>query len=150
MNLFHKARSCAIVGLSLACGLASAMTRATTAGGQPYVSGGVGQGELRTLEAERDRYSLWAITAARHSGAYLADVRVRIVDVENGTVFDGRLDGPWLLIDLPRGRYSVEATYKDQTHRKTTSISAGDHRQMVFYFDAPGDVVGSSQPAAVR
>jgi hypothetical protein len=54
------------------------------------------------------------------------------------TVFDGPLDGPFLMIDLPRGRYTVEATWGDQTVRRTLSIGRDDHDRMVLYFNVPG------------
>ena len=139
MNLSYIRSLCAIAGLSMAFG-ASALTRATTAEGRPFVTGGVGTAEQGMLESEHDRYSLWAITAARGSGAYLADVHVRITDDKSRIVFDRRLDGPWLMIDLPRGRYAVEAVYQGQAKRRTASIGSGDHDQMVFYFDVPDNV----------
>ena len=117
---------------------AGAATTGTSAAGYPYVSGGVGDSEQRALQADRGRYSLWAVTAARGSGAFLADVRVRVTDQRQRTVFDGALDGPWLMIDLPRGRYTVEATHDGQTVRRTTAIGQGEHERMVLYFNVPG------------
>lgn len=129
-------------------GDAHAMNRAQTADGRAFVSGGIGQAEVKGLEAERDKYSLWVITAARVSGAYLSDVPIRIVDAANRTVFDRKLDGPWLLIDLAPGKYIVEATYRGQTQRRTTSIQHGDHHQVVFHFDSDADVLPASPPAS--
>lgn len=140
MMTIHKATLSIMLVLSLASGPAGALKRGDSADGRPFVSGGVGEGEIRTLEAELDNYSLWVITAARKSGAYLAAVPVRITAKNDRLIFEGTLEGPWLLIDLPPGQFSVEAKYKDQAQRKTTSIQEGDHHQMIFYFDAP-DIV---------
>ncbi len=120
---------------------AVAETTGQTALGGPFVSGGIGEGEIARLEAQRDKHSLWVITAARRSGAYLADVQVRITDAKKAVVFDRTLDGPWLLVDLPLGRYEVEASHKGERYSRPTTIHAGDHHQMIFYFDVAADVL---------
>jgi hypothetical protein len=127
--------------LAAAAPAARAEASGRTALGGAYVSGGIGEGEIAALDAQRDRYSLWVITAAKVSGAYLADVRVRIVDAKKALVFDHTLAGPWLLVDLPLGRYDVEASYQGQTMTRPTAIHAGDRHQIVFYFDVPADVL---------
>lgn len=102
-----------------------------------FVVGGIGQEEIAQLNAERNNYSFWAITAVKGSGEHLADVRMQISDRSKRVVFDLVLSGPWLLIDLPPGIYEVEATYNGETHAKTTTIRAGGHHQAVFYFNVP-------------
>lgn len=131
------------VGLALAASAAYAMERGTTAAGMAYVSGGVGETEMLVLHGEKDRYSFWLTTAAKRSGAHLAGVRVRITDTASkALVLEHTLDGPWLLCALPAGRYDIQAVYREsassgeQTRTGVTTIHAGDHHQMVLYFDA--------------
>ncbi|MEE8396116.1 MAG: hypothetical protein V3S29_08690 [bacterium] len=50
------------------------------------------------------------LTFAKQSGAYLAGVRVRITDVNGGTVLDSHAAGPLLFVDLPRGTFEVIAS----------------------------------------
>jgi hypothetical protein len=119
---------------------AAAMQRGTTDLGVPFVSGGVGAEEVATLGEEKKRYALAILTAAKGSGAFLADVRIRISDEHSKLVLDTVMDGPWLLVDLPAGRYQLEASVNAVVQKSFVTISAGDHRQTVFYFDAPGQV----------
>lgn len=105
-----------------------------------YVCGGVSQGERIALHARCDAYSLWVVTAAVKSGAYLAGVQVTIRDADKQVAFDGRLDRPWLYIDLPLGRFEIEAKLKCESHKRTTSIHPGDRHQAFFYFET-GDAV---------
>jgi hypothetical protein len=128
-----------VLGLTLTS-LAFGATRGSSAQGRALVSGGVSFEELQALHARRDEYNLWLVTAAKRSGAYLADVRVKISDTERRTVFEGLLDGPWLFIDLAVGRYTVEAGFNGETQRKMTTIHPGDHHQVFFYFDVPDEV----------
>ncbi|MGH8758516.1 MAG: hypothetical protein ACREVW_03250 [Burkholderiales bacterium] len=140
-----KSRVIAICALSavalLGASLTHAMDRGKTGGGRPYVVGGIGQQEIRTLDAERDKYNLWLITAAKTSGAYLADVQLRITNAKKHVVFERKLDGPWLLVDLPLGTFNIEATYNGETYHKVTTISKGSHREIVFYFEVQADVL---------
>jgi hypothetical protein len=130
----------AAVMLALCAGPALAIQSGKTAQGVSYISGGVSHSELTSLHESRDRYSLWVITAASKSGAFLADVLVTIRDDRQRVVFEGRLDGPWLFIDLPLGRYQVEAALNGTTQKRVTAIHRGDHHQVFFYFDTGDEV----------
>jgi hypothetical protein len=114
---------------------AAAMVRGTTDLGVPFVSGGVGTEEVATLSDEKKRYALAILTAAKGSGEFLADVRIRISDEQSRLVLDTVMDGPWLLINLPAGRYQIEASQNARVQKKSVALSAGDHQQTVFYFD---------------
>lgn len=128
-----------VIGVA-ATSVALAATRATTSQGRALVSGGVGFAERQALHARRDDFSLWLVTAATRTGAFLSDVRVKISDAEQRTVYEGRLDGPWLFIDLALGRYTIEASFNGQTQRRVTTIHPGDKHQAFFYFDVPAEV----------
>jgi hypothetical protein len=128
------------VGL-VAVTAAAAQTTGRTALGGDFMSGGIGEGEIATMQAQRGNYALWVRTAAKGSGAYLSDVHVRIADAKKAIVFNHVLDGPWLLVDLPPGRYEVQASYHGQTFSRATTVHAGDRHQMVFYFDVVADVL---------
>ena len=121
-------------------GSAQAVQEGATSQGYRYLSGGVSEEEQVSLHAQRERFSLWVITAAKKSGAYLSDVRVKVTDSQQQVVFDAPLDGPWLLIDLPLGRYVVEARVNGETQQRVTTIHPGDHHQAFFYFDVDADV----------
>ncbi len=122
-------------------GNAAAAEEGVTAQGSRFVSGGVSTEEQAALHTQREQFSLWVVTAARRSGAYLAKARVKVLDAQRNAVFDGELDGPWLLIDLPAGRYLVEAQVNGQTQQRVTTIHPGDHHQAILYFDVDADVL---------
>jgi len=130
------------VALAFACLFqpVGAMVRGTTDLGRSYLSGGVGAEEMGTLNNERGQYALSILTASKGSGAYLADVRIRITDQQSRQVLDTVMDGPWLLVDLPAGRYLVEAVHGEVLKKIAVALGAGDHRQTVFYFDTHDQV----------
>lgn len=108
--------------------------------GRPYVTGGVSIEELVALHGKRDTYSLWVVTAAKRSGAHLSDATVTITDANKNVMFDSRLAGPWLFLDLPLGRYEVAATFDGETQKHITTIHSGDLHQALFYFDVKAEV----------
>lgn len=123
----------------LVAALATGATQAgRTAQGLAYLSGGVSLDERTTLQTQGSGYSLWVVTAAMKSGAYLSNVHVTIRDAKQIAVFDGRLDGPWLFVDLPLGRYEVQAAFNGVVQKRITTIHPGDHHQALFYF-SPSD-----------
>ena len=122
----------------LGTGAAHALTEAKTAQGENYVAGGVALDEREALGKQRAQFSLWVATAAKKTGSYLSDVAIKISDAAGKTVLDTKLDGPWLLVELQPGRYTVDASFGNQSQRKLTTINKkGDHREMLFYFDLP-------------
>lgn len=136
----HGLRIALALGLVLCAGSAPAIQAGKTVQGKSYVSGGVSHSELAALHEGRDRYSLWVVTAASKSGAHLAEVLVMIHDDRQRVVFEGRLDGPWLFIDLPLGRYQVEAALDGKVQKRMTTIHRGDRHQVFFYFDTGDEV----------
>ncbi len=121
----------------LFAGPAAPMSDGKTAQGEPYVTGGIGANELEDLEKQRHRFSLRVLTAAKGSGAYLADVLITITDAAGKTVLSTSADGPWLYVNLKLGDYKVTAMYKAQVRHQATKIRAGDRHEMFFYFDQP-------------
>jgi len=124
-----------------AAGKALALTEGKTAQDEPYISGGIGLDEREALDKQRAGYSLWVATAAKKFGSYVADARIVISDAAGNVVLDARLDGPWLLVNLKPGRYDASASFGGQTQRKTTTVHAGDHHELLFYFDLEAETL---------
>ncbi len=133
--------ACAVAAAAfIACGDAVAAQEGVTAEGRVFVTGGVSDSEQLALRSQRERFSLWVVTAAKGTGAYLSDVRIKVTDSQQRVLFDAALDGPWLMIDLPLGRYTVEADLAGRKQQHVTTIHPGDHHQAFFYFDVDADV----------
>ncbi len=111
-----------------------------TALGTASLSGGASYEDLVDMHRQRRKFNLWVVTAALKSGAHMADVKVTVRDAQQRIVFDNTLEGPWLFLQLPRGRYEVQAQWADETLRQATTIHPGDHHQTFFYFNVPDHV----------
>ncbi len=136
----------AALGLAFAAALSTASlpahadARGETAQNRPFVSGGVSIEEARALERQRNQYRLWLVTADRGSGAWLAGAQAVVRDGRGDVVLDTVLDGPYLLVDLAPGRYTVDVRHEGQSQQHTVSVGSGGTRQMVVYFDTPAEL----------
>jgi hypothetical protein len=135
----------ALKSLALALGVAAALPAlALTQGngdlGRPFVSGGVTSDEIAMINSQKSQFSLSILTVAQGSGAYLADVHVRITDDHSQQVLNTTMDGPYLLVDLPAGRYQVEATLGSTVRTTTVALRGNEHRQTAFQFDTHDQV----------
>ncbi len=91
-----------------------------------YVSGGVGSDESAALKSAAHGWPL-ALRFTGPGADYLADVHVRIVGSHDTEVLKADSRGPYMLVKLPPGRYTVHAQYKDedQTREVTVGKAAG-------------------------
>lgn len=105
-----------------------------TASGIAYITGGVTIDERQEMMAQRNNYSLLLKVAAK-SGKYLGDSVVKITDQAGVTVFECTTDGPWLLVDLPVGRYTVSATGLEITQSQKILISKKTRREITMYWN---------------
>jgi hypothetical protein len=124
-----------------------ASTEGATLQGRRFVSGGVTQEERDALASRRGAYTVMVVTAARNSGAYPANVQVTVRDEAGRTVLETRLDGPWLFVDLDRGRHAVHAVFGAEAQEKAVAITGEARREVCFYFDAEAVTL---PPAASR
>lgn len=134
----HDTRTAGLFAVAIAALLmfqpARAIERGVSEGGRLYLMGGIGAEEAAGMAVAQENFALSVITTVKGSGAYIADAHMRIVDEQGRVVFDRVLNGPWLLIDLPLGRFTVEASYRGERQVHTTTIHQGDHHQIVCAF----------------
>lgn len=109
----------------------------------PFLTGGIGLGEREALtqEAAQGGYNLKVVTAAA-GGAYVADVSVHISDRQGTEVLQTALDGPWLFVKLPPGKYTVIASDGKQTQKRSVELSGKGMREVMFRWQRADDGKG--------
>lgn len=105
-----------------------------TQGGIPYLSGGIGSDESAAMKAAASRYSLSVTLAGTQDGrnVYLSSVPVTVTDANGGVVLDVISSGPYLLADLPPGRYRVSARFQDEEKSAEARVAAGKSARVSF------------------
>jgi hypothetical protein len=96
----------------------------------PVRIGGIGEEERQALEAD-PHYNL-KVVAANGAGQYIADVDVRVVDERGARVVTARMTGPWLLAELPPGRYRVVGVYDGATQSREVVVGRDGRREVVL------------------
>ena len=89
-----------------------------------FLNGGAGDEEVRFVKQSMKDYAL-ALSFARStasSAEYVASVAITIKDAKGATVFESPSVGPYLLVRLPAGKYTVVATYQNVS--KTRPVTA--------------------------
>jgi hypothetical protein len=103
-----------------------------SANGISYVSGGVGDGSIERLRAISGKFNL-KLVFALNSGNYLSGVEVSIMDSTGGkTLLAVTTDGPWLLVNLPKGRYRLVATVGDTPIKRDLVIGGAPLQTVNF------------------
>ncbi|MDP2397137.1 MAG: carboxypeptidase regulatory-like domain-containing protein [Burkholderiales bacterium] len=99
--------------------------------GIPYVSGGVGEESMAQLDAHAGKYNLKLVFALK-SGNYLSGVEVNIMDGAGKKLLAVTTEGPWLLVNLPKGRYRVVATLSETTVSRNVVIGSSPLQTVDF------------------
>ncbi|MDM0077673.1 carboxypeptidase-like regulatory domain-containing protein [Variovorax sp. J2P1-59] len=94
------------------------------AGSGQYVCGGVGSDESVAMRAAMKDHPL-SLLFARSSGAYLADVAVTVKNESGATALSLVSNGPICHVDLPAGRYTVEASADGVTKSQVVTLGNG-------------------------
>jgi hypothetical protein len=99
-----------------------------------FVSGGVGLDESKALQQAQSQWPL-SLRFTGPGSEFLADVNVRIVDAHNSEVLNTSSSGPYMLVKLRPGRYTVHARYKDQEQTKAVTVAAKGSAKSAFYWN---------------
>jgi hypothetical protein len=104
------------------------------AGDVEYLSGGVGSSELAAVKKAAPQWPLALEFAAKDEtgvAAYVANVQVVISDAAKKPVLSATANGPFMLVRLAPGRYSIEATQEGKTLTKAVTVTAGHPTKLV-------------------
>ncbi|HEY1996481.1 carboxypeptidase regulatory-like domain-containing protein [Paraburkholderia sp.] len=110
------------------------MPQIQSEGDVQYVSGGVGSDESKALQAAQSQWPL----SMRFTGPgsdFLADVHVQIVDAHGADVLNASSRGPYMLVRLHPGRYTVHARYKSDDQQKAVTVPAQGTAKAAFYWN---------------
>jgi len=124
-----RAAAFAAAGLAVAFSAqaqsASALPAWKGEGATRHVCGGIGSDESKAMRAAMKSHPL-ALLFARSDGAYMADVQVEIKGADGATALSLRADGPVCLVDIPAGRYTIDATTRGgDTKSQTVTVGSG-------------------------
>ena len=99
-----------------------------------YLTGGVGSDESAAMRKAEAQYplSLEFVEHARPRDEYLAAIDVTITGPHGGTELKAQSDGPFLLAQLPAGRYTVRAEHDGVAKTRHVSVAGDKPQRLVF------------------
>ncbi len=99
-----------------------------------YRTGGIGQAEASAMKSAEAQYplSLEFVARAEPRNEYLANVEVTIKDDRGNVELKTFSDGPFVLAQLPNGRYTVTATDNGKSETRHVNVAAGKPEHLVF------------------
>ncbi|KVD74910.1 carboxypeptidase regulator [Burkholderia ubonensis] len=100
-----------------------------------FVSGGVGQDESTAFQRNEAAWPL-ALRFTGAGGEFLADVHVRITDAKGVEVLKTDARGPYMLVKLPPGRYTVQASYQGKDETRSVTVTAKGGVKQAFTWSA--------------
>jgi hypothetical protein len=99
-----------------------------------YTSGGVGLDESKALQSAAHHWPL-SLRFTGPGSDFLADVHVHIVDSKGGDVLTATSRGPYMLVKLPAGHYTVHAAYKDEDKTQAVSVAGAGSARAAFHWN---------------
>jgi len=130
MNIQHKIQIALLAGaLSASYGTstfaedASAPPQAVSEGNITYISGGVGSDEEDAIKSEASKYDL-LISNAKKNGGFTINAHIVIKNSGGQEILDVDNAGPLFYVNLPSGKYVVQATSRGQQKVQSVNISA--------------------------
>ncbi|MGN8345250.1 carboxypeptidase regulatory-like domain-containing protein [Pseudomonas sp. SMV71] len=103
--------------------------------GVTYLSGGIGEDEVRAIEQARG-YNLHMTFSVGPENKYVPDVDVTVQNASGQSILTLEDAGPLVYVQLPPGKYKVVATRTGEERRDTADVGNGAARNLVFHWNA--------------
>lgn len=100
-----------------------------------YISGGIGEeaGEMRSVAKDYPIEIVFVQKLGLHE-EFLANVKLKIQDMQTRTMLDITTDGPFLLANLPAGKYLIIADYNNDVKQQRVVVNTKKHQKVVFWW----------------
>lgn len=103
-----------------------------------FISGGIGKDESEAMLQAKGSWPLMLelAQAADPRARYISDVQITIKDKLRNTVLETTAEGPYLLVKLPAGEYSLDATYNTTTLHRKFNLQKGPGKKITLIWSA--------------
>jgi hypothetical protein len=113
-----------------------------TQGQTEFLTGGIGSDESEAIRKEGRSWPLMLefaqgdASGAAGRAEYISDVKIVIKDKSGNVVLDAKAEGPFMLVKLAPGRYSLDATYAPTTLHRDLKLEKGQNRKITLRWPA--------------
>ncbi len=96
-----------------------------------FVTGGIGKAERENFARIESNYNV-KIEMATDKGFYIADANVTIHDKSGTLLLDAVADGPYFLVNLEPGTYTIAATHEGEEKSQKATIGSKGQKRVLF------------------
>jgi hypothetical protein len=89
------------------------------------------------------------VVLAGEGGQYLGEAQVNVA-AEGETKMDVRCGGPWILLKLEPGRYTVTAAINGNTAKSTAYVASTGQGRIVLRFPTVGGAISAEHEPAME
>ena len=104
--------------------------------GISYITGGVGEGETNAILAEAKQWPVLLEMSQMENGrgVWIFGAKVKVLNSQGKVVFDAPADGPYILINLPAGDYSIEASYEGVVQKRALTLKSNSNQKISIFW----------------
>lgn len=104
--------------------------------GVAYISGGVGDEESTAILSEAKRWPLMLELSQIENGRgiWIFGATVKLVNSSQKVVFNAQANGPYMLINIEPGEYSLQASYQGVEQKRAISLKAGQSQKLSIFW----------------
>jgi hypothetical protein len=104
--------------------------------GISYITGGVGEGEAQAILSEAKQWPLLLEMSQLENGrgVWIFGATINILNDKSQSIFNAQADGPYMLINLEAGTYSIQASFNDVQQTRSVAIKAGGSQKINLFW----------------
>jgi hypothetical protein len=104
--------------------------------GISYISGGVGEEETVAILAEAKQWPVLLELSQIENGrgVWIFGANIKVSNAKKQVVFNTPADGPYMLINLDPGDYTIEASYQGVEQKRALSIKANTSQKISLFW----------------
>ena len=104
--------------------------------GISYITGGVGEDEARAITSEAKQWPLLLEMSQLENGrgVWIFGATINILNDKSQSIFNAQADGPYMLVNLEVGTYTIQASFNGVQQTKLVSIKAGSSQKINLFW----------------
>jgi hypothetical protein len=101
-----------------------------------YITGGVGEGETQAILAEAKQWPLLLEMSQIENGrgVWIFGAMITILNEKNQSILNAQADGPYMLVNLEAGNYSIQASFNGVEQTRSVAIKAGSPQKISLFW----------------
>lgn len=101
-----------------------------------YITGGVGEGETQAILAEAKQWPLLLEMSQIENGrgVWIFGAMITILNEKNQSIFNAQADGPYMLVNLEAGNYSIQASFNGVEQTRSVAMKAGSPQKISLFW----------------